>query len=76
MNAAYAVFWSREWSDSSIILPYEAAGFLPKGQRLLAILDDVPDQGGKEDPSLVDAWADVFSLRGWYNWTSKTEYTG
>ena len=76
MNAACAAFWSREWSDSSITLPYEASGFLQKGLRLLAILDGVPDQGGKEDAGLIDAWADVLSIRGWYSWTLKTTKTG
>jgi hypothetical protein len=75
MNAACAAFWSREWSDSSITLPYEASGFLPKGLRLLSVLDNTPDQGGKEDASLIDAWADIFSMRGWYNWTAKTRLT-
>lgn len=71
MNAAYAQFWSDQWSDSSIVIPYEAAGFSSNGRQLLGMLRSVPDEGGLEDRQLVDNWAEVFHMNNWYSWTPK-----
>jgi hypothetical protein len=76
MNAAFAAFWASEWSDASVTLPYEAAGVLNTGKRLLGILDACPDQGGKEDRALIDAWAEQFHVRTWYDWTPKSGRVG
>lgn len=67
MNAAFAEFWARRFSDPTLSLPYKAAGFLTAGEELLAILDETPD-APSADRKLVDAWADHLSLGGWYQW--------
>jgi hypothetical protein len=68
MNAAYALFWQERWAEQSLTLPYEAAGFLAAGRRLLGLLEAVPDQGGVEDRSLVDSWASALGVSSWYSW--------
>jgi hemoglobin-like flavoprotein len=67
MSAAFAGFWARHYADSSLSLPYKAAGYLKVGEELLAILDDVPHEPAS-DRDLVDAWGERLSLTGWYRW--------
>jgi len=67
MNAAFAAFWARRFSDPTLSLPYKAAGFLTPAEQLLAILDEIPD-APSSDRELVDRWADHLSLGGWYQW--------
>jgi hypothetical protein len=67
MNAAFAEFWARRYSDPSFSLPYKAAGFLKTGQELLAFLDEIPDDPSA-DRELIDAWMERLSLHGWYQW--------
>jgi hypothetical protein len=67
MNAAFAEFWARRFSDPSFSLPYKAAGFLKTGQELLAFLDEIPDDPSA-DRELIDAWMERLSLHGWYQW--------
>ena len=65
MNAAFAAFWARKWSDNSITLPYKAAGLLDEGLGLLKIYDRVPADAA-HDPELVEQWAFDLGLKGWY----------
>ncbi|HEV8719357.1 MAG TPA: hypothetical protein VGW77_01805 [Candidatus Binatia bacterium] len=67
MSAAFAEFWARHYADSSLSLPYKAAGYLKVGEELLAILDEVPHEPAS-DRDLVDAWSERLSLTGWYRW--------
>jgi hypothetical protein len=67
MNAAFAEFWARRFSDPTLSLPYKAAGFLKAGEELLALLDKISD-APSADRELVTAWADHLSLAGWYQW--------
>ena len=65
MNAAFAAFWARKWGDSSLTLPYKAAGLLEDGLTLLKIYDRVPADP-EHDPELVEQWAFDLGLKGWY----------
>jgi len=67
MNAAFAAFWAKQFSDPTLALPYKAAGFLKAGEELLGILDEISD-APSTDRDLVDAWADRLSLLDWYKW--------
>jgi len=67
LNAAFAEFWARRFSDPTLSLPYKAAGFLTPAEQLLATLDEIPD-APSADRELVDRWADNLSLGGWYQW--------
>lgn len=68
MNAAFAAFWSREWNDPALVLPYKAAGLLDGGIRLLGIFDTVPSDPAC-DPDLVEQWAFALGMKGWYGTT-------
>jgi len=65
MNAAFAAFWAKKWSDSSITLPYKAAGLLEDGLGLLKIYDRVSADAA-HDPDLVEQWAFDLGLKNWY----------
>jgi hypothetical protein len=67
MNAAFADFWAKRFSDPSFSVPYKAAGFLKTGQELLVILEEIPDDPSA-DRDLIDAWMDRLNLDGWYQW--------
>jgi hypothetical protein len=67
MNAAFAEFWAKQFSDPSLSVPYKAAGFLKTGEELLATLDEIPDDPSA-DRELIDAWMDRLNLGGWYQW--------
>lgn len=65
MNAAFAIFWSRKWNDSTVTLPYRAAGYLDAGMSLMKAFDQIAADPA-HDPDLVEAWAFDLDLRGWY----------
>jgi hypothetical protein len=67
MNAAFAAFWAKQFSDSTLIVPYKAAGLIKAEEELLTLLDEVSD-APSADRDLVDAWASRLSLTGWYEW--------
>lgn len=65
MNAAFAAYWGRKWSDPAMTLPYKAAGQLESGMKLLTIYDRTPDDPAL-DAQLVHDWAFELKLKGWY----------
>lgn len=56
MNAAFALAWATLWNDDSHVVPYRLAGFVEPGERLLDIVDAIPDSP-THDRELVAAWA-------------------
>ena len=68
MNAALAKAWG-ELADSRLpIIPYEATGYLEKGENLLAVIDDLPENTSENHVMTVDSWAaqlGMGSLVGW-----------
>ena len=67
MNAAYALFWSLQWHDPLLEMPYRAANLYMAGSRLLEIYNSAPSDPLR-DKSLVDAWARVLDLTSIYTW--------
>jgi hypothetical protein len=65
MNAAFAAYWSRLWSDPTLISPYTISGHLPAGQALLKILDETPDDP-LHDRELIDGWGRSLGLETWF----------
>lgn len=55
------------YADTSLALPVERHRQIDLGRKLLRAwleIDSAPDH----DRELVDAWADILGLRGWYAW--------
>jgi hypothetical protein len=67
MNAAFAAFWAKRFSDPALTVPYKAAGLIKAGEELLAVLDEISDAPAR-DRDLIDAWASRLSLTDWYKW--------
>jgi len=65
INAAYALFWSDELSQTD--LPDSYRIYHRDAERLLEILEEIPS-GPEADRDLIDAWADELHLRPWYQW--------
>jgi hypothetical protein len=65
MNAAYALFWSRTWSDPLLVVPYKTSANLAGGEGLLKLWDEIPDDP-TTDKELIQAWGDHLKLGGWY----------
>ena len=69
MNAAFALFWARQWNDPALSLPYKSAGFEKAGAQLLAAFDEIPGEP-MNDRRLVDAWGTELGLASWYEWVA------
>jgi len=68
MNAALAKAWS-ELTDSRLpIIPYEATGYLEKGAKLLAAIDDLPENKAENLVKNVDLWADQLGMSSLFRW--------
>ncbi len=67
MNAAFGLFWARLLDLPQFVLPYRAAGYEKLGARLLEAWDNCPPEPAN-DCRLVDAWAAVMGISGWYEW--------
>ncbi len=71
MNAAYAVWWSRETGTRQALLPYQATGYEERGRGLADALDGLEaDQQGAYSRA-VDAWAETLGMVGWYEWRER-----
>jgi hypothetical protein len=68
MNAALALKWANLSGNRICLLPYESAGFIEPGQRLLGFVDSLPEETSVNHVASVDAWADALSLRSLYRW--------
>jgi len=68
MNAAYALNWSELSGSSLATLPYESAGFVEAGAKLLAEVSAKSAKTTEAYTQLVDAWADQTGLRTLYKW--------
>jgi len=67
INAAFAQFWAREYGDPDLAAGYTSGPSAQAGERLLGIWDNTP-YTADADVALVDAWASVLGLTGWYTW--------
>ncbi len=71
MNAAFALFWSRTWSDPLLAVPYKASGHLATGEELLRRWDEIPSDPAN-DKKLIDSWSSHVGLAGWYEFVPYT----
>lgn len=67
MYAAYAMFTDRLLGVRRFALPYQAAGLGSTGESLLKVWDSVSGEP-TADRTLVDSWASMLGLAGWYEW--------
>lgn len=67
MYAAYAMFTDRMLGVRRYALPYHAAGLGSTGESLLKVWDTVSAEP-TADRNLVDSWASLLGLAGWYEW--------
>jgi hypothetical protein len=67
INAAYALYWANRLEKPEIANPYRLHGFESAGNKLLEILESVPNDPA-HDYELVDQWAEALGIRSWYVW--------
>jgi len=67
INAAYALYWAGRLEQPEIVNPYRLAGYEAAGQTLLRVSESTPGDPA-HDYELVEGWADVLGLRGWFTW--------
>ena len=72
MGAAYALWWAGVDGSKIALLPYEATGYLKKGQELLDAFNSVPADDTARWPRIVDLWAAKLNLTGCYRWKIRT----
>jgi hypothetical protein len=65
MSAALAAFWGRTLTDPSVVVPYRVAGLLARGENLLRLADEIPDDA-ENDKRLVEAWGEQIGVTGWF----------
>lgn len=65
MNSAYAAFWSRTWSDPTLLSPYRAVGSTESAEPLLRAFDEIPHDPAS-DRRLMETWGDSLGLSGWF----------
>jgi hypothetical protein len=70
MNAAVAVYWSNEWDDNTLAVPYKAGGFMGIADRLLSRFREV-DPAPEYDRTLIDLWASELGIAGWYEFVRR-----
>jgi hypothetical protein len=61
MNSAFALAWSRLWNEDTHSVPFQLAGFLDLGEKLLGSLDAIPDSP-TNDRELVSEWAKLLKI--------------
>lgn len=75
LNGATALFLDRLYAGATTYADvYRGLDSFPVSQQLLSILDDrSPSLAPGDEYELVDAWADVLGLQGWYGWRPDDE---
>ncbi len=67
MISAYAVVAAELFAAPDLSVPFLAAGLEPTARELIA-LAETAEAEGQRDCQLIDAWAQVIGLGGWYAW--------
>ena len=65
MNAAFAAYWSRKWSDPLLTVPFKVSGHLASGEQLLSIWDELPKEP-TADKQLIQAWGNALGIMDWF----------
>lgn len=67
MHAAEADYWARVRSDPGLLEPYRSTGSFRDGRALMRLWRETPEDAA-HDRALVDGWAEMLGLQGWYVW--------
>ena len=67
LPAAHALFADQLDASGSFAVPFEATGLLTPGKELMRVWEEVPADAS-HDRELVDRWAEVLGMAGWYDW--------
>lgn len=67
MNCAFARGLMRMYDDPTLAAPYRDTAFWEPGGALLALVDATRDDA-EGDMAVVDRWAEILGVRGWYRW--------
>jgi len=67
INAAYAIHWGNRREKPKMINPYRLERFEMAGNELLKIFESVLNDP-EHDYELVNQWAEILGIRGWYSW--------
>jgi hypothetical protein len=73
MNAAFCLTWAELSGDRTALIPFETLGFLEQGQALFAAYRSVPVDSGERYVVVVDKWAEILEMQGWYVWRFRSE---
>jgi hypothetical protein len=66
MNAAFALFWASETNEPRLAIPYSLLGVDTVGRRLLALLEEIPDDPAHDKP-LIEAWAKELGMERYFH---------
>ena len=67
ISAALALFWAERWSRPGLAAPYQYSGHAATGGRLLEVWRENQSDGAR-DHAVIDAWAELLGISGWYAW--------
>jgi hypothetical protein len=68
MNAALAKAWGELAESRLPVIPYEATGYLEKGENLLAVIDTLPENTSENHVMTVDSWAEQLGMGSLFGW--------
>ena len=69
MNAAYANYWANRFREPRYIIPFTSLGYQGIGDRLCAVLDDIPDMP-ETDRKLTERWAQILEMTDCFHFVS------
>jgi hypothetical protein len=68
MSAALAKAWGQLTGSRLPVIPYQATGYLEKGENLLAVIDVLPENTSENHVTTVDAWAGQLGMSSLIEW--------
>jgi len=72
ISAALALFWAERWDQPGLAAPYQYSGHAATGGQLLDVWrENVSD--GERDHLVIDAWAQLLGISGWYAWLATND---
>jgi hypothetical protein len=74
MNAAFARFWAGVLGEPRFTIPHTALGYAEIAGRLLAVLDEVPEEASG-DRTLVARWGELLGLTETFHFNSQNPGT-
>jgi len=68
MNAAFTMAWADKTGDKTALIPFETLGFSAHGEELMKAYRNIPSESDQRFALVVDAWAELLNMKGWYQW--------